>query len=435
MLMGTGAMRMADHAAPPPAPVPPRYVRRRDGRLIAGVAGGLADHLRLPVLPVRIGFAVLAGFSGLGILLYAGYWIFVPQAPAHNGEVPRGLASHERRGLRSLPARVMDEQPVGQLLALLALALGAVSLGQVAGFGMPAYLFWPAVAVVAGLTVLWRQADEAPDPQTGQIPTPVGRWTAGRAFALARFVGGALLVVLGALSFLFLTDPSAALQGFTGGLVVVLGAVLIAGPWLLRGARSLAAERAERIRSQAHADMAAHLHDSVLQTLALIQRQAHDPREVIRLARMQERDLRSFLYADPGAESEGSGESFAASLRAIRDSVEDTHGIPVELVTVGDGPVGEARGAVLGAVREAMTNAAKHSGAAMIDVYAEVEEGSTAVYVRDRGKGFSLDDVPADRAGIRHSIQGRMERHGGTARVNSGPGEGTEVEIRVGGPA
>lgn len=435
--MTLGAMSMVDGVASGPAsyPDPPRYLRRRDGRLLAGVAGGLADHLRLPVLPVRIGFAVLAGLSGIGILLYAGYWIFVPQAPAQPGDLPRGLVSAQRRGLRGFSARVIDDHPVGQLLSLLALALGAVALGQAAGFGMPGYLFWPAVAIAAGLTVLWRQADEAPDPSAASpVTASESRWTARHTFGVARFVGGALLVVLGALSFLFLTDPGSALQGFTGGLVVVLGAALIAGPWLLRGARSLAAERAERIRSQAHADLAAHLHDSVLQTLALIQRQAYDPREVIRLARGQERDLRSFLYADPSTEAAGTGESFAAALRTVRADIEDTHGVPVELVTVGDGPVDEARAAVLAAVREAMTNAAKHSGAALIDVYAELDEAGTAVYVRDRGVGFSPEDVPNDRAGIRHSIQGRVVRQGGTVRVNSAPGEGTEIEIRLGAP-
>ncbi len=431
--MRVGEMSLADTAAPQPALEPPRFLRRREGRHLAGVAGGLADHLRLPALWVRIAFAVLAGFGGFGILLYAGYWMFVPQAPKNSRDTPRGLISAQRRGFRALPARMLDDQPVGQLLALLALALGAVSLGQVAGVGVQGYLFWPALAVGAGLVVLWRQADEAPDPSAGeQTPEVDQRWSARRAFGAVRFFGGALLVVLGGLSFLFLTDPSSALRGLTGGLVVVIGATLIAGPWLLRLARTLSAERAERVRSQTHADLAAHLHDSVLQTLALIQRQAHDPREVVRLARGQERDLRTFLYADPAAESAPADRSFAGALRAVGASVEDTHGMPVEVVTVGDGPVDEGRIAVLAAAREAMTNAAKHSGAATIDVYAEVEPASTAVYVRDRGHGFSPEDVPADRAGIRHSIQGRMERHGGTVTVNSAPGEGTEIEIRWG---
>ncbi|MGQ0465817.1 MAG: PspC domain-containing protein [Sporichthyaceae bacterium] len=421
-------LRKAD-ATPSMPSATPRYLRRREGRLVAGVAGGLADHLRIPALPVRIAFAVLAGFSGFGLLLYAAYWVVVPQVPATPGEQPRGLESAQRRGLRSRAERVADEQHLGQLFALLALALGAVALGQFAGVGAPGYLFWPALAVAAGLTVLWRQADEAAAP--GSAPAERRLLPSG-TFEVVRFLGGALLVVLGAVSFMFLTDPGSAVQGLTGGLVVCLGATLIAGPWLVRAARSLSAERAERIRSQTHADMAAHLHDSVLQTLALIQRQAHDPREVIRLARGQERDLRAFLYAEPQTEAAPEAASFASALRAVGASVEDTHGTPVELVTVGDGPVDDVRVAVLAATREAITNAAKHSAAASIDVYAEIGDGNTAVYVRDRGRGFSLADVPADRAGIKHSIEGRMARHAGTARVRSAPGEGTEVEIRVG---
>ncbi|MGQ0843737.1 MAG: PspC domain-containing protein [Sporichthyaceae bacterium] len=425
-------MRMTDTAnAGPALAVPPRYLRRRDGRLLAGVAGGLADHLRWPVLPVRIAFAILAGLGGFGLLLYAGYWAVVPQAPTNPGQTPRGLVSAQRLGLRGLPGRVRDEHSVGQLLALLALALGAVSLGQAVGLGVPPYLLWPALVVAAGLIVLWRQADEAPDPTAPAVTGAQSpRWNAVRVFALARFAGGVLLVGLGGISFLFLTDPGSALKGLSGGLVVVLGAALIAGPWLVRLGRSLSAERAERIRSQTHADLAAHLHDSVLQTLALIQRQAHDPREVVRLARGQERDLRAFLYADPQASAPEA--SFAAALREAGAAVEDAHGVPVEVVTVGDGPVDEGRVAVLAASREAMTNAAKHSGAAMVDVYAELDETTTAVYVRDRGRGFALADVPTDRAGIRHSIQGRVSRHGGTVRVVSAPGDGTEIEIRLG---
>jgi signal transduction histidine kinase len=213
--------------------------------------------------------------------------------------------------------------------------------------------------------------------------------------------------------------------------VVVAGAALIAAPWLLRVWHSLSAERAERIRSQAHADLAAHLHDSVLQTLALIQRQADDPRAVVRLARGQERDLRAFLYAEqvpPDGE-----ESMAVALRRVCAEVEESAGVPVELVTVGDRPLDEARGALVAAAREAMVNAAKHAGTARVDVYAEVDDGGASVFVRDRGVGFDPAAVPDDRAGIRNSIVGRMTRHGGRAEIRSAPGGGTEVELRLPG--
>jgi signal transduction histidine kinase len=210
------------------------------------------------------------------------------------------------------------------------------------------------------------------------------------------------------------------------------GVALIGGPWLLRTWRSLAEERQERIRSQMRADMAAHLHDSVLQTLALIQRQAHDPREVVRLARGQERDLRAFLYRDDPAHR-APDETFAAALRRIAGEVEDDHGVPVEVVTVGDRGLDDGTRALLASAREAMANAARHSGAALVDVYAEVDGGAVTAYVRDRGKGFDLGGVPEDRAGVRHSIVGRMERHGGRATVRTAPGEGTEIRLQTGG--
>jgi signal transduction histidine kinase len=251
-------------------------------------------------------------------------------------------------------------------------------------------------------------------------------------FGAARFVAGAALVGLGLATFLlFSSDPVSAARGLSGGAVVVVGAALIAGPWLLRIWQSLSAERAERIRSQAHADLAAHLHDSVLQTLALIQRQAHDPRAVIRLARGQERDLRAFLYAEPIA-AEGA-ESVAGALRRVCAEVEESAGVPVEVVTVGDGPMDEARAALVAAAREAMVNAAKHAGTGRVDVYAEVDAAGASVFVRDRGAGFDPAAVPADRAGIRNSIVGRMARHGGRAEVRSAPGAGTEVELRLPG--
>lgn len=411
---------------------PPRYRRRREDRLVAGVASGLADHLGLDPLKVRIAFAVLAGFGGFGVVLYGGYWLVVPQAGSSDVAAPAGLRAATRLGLRSVPARRFEEQQPIQTIALLAVALGAVLLGQRAGLGVPGILLWPALAVGAGLAVLWRQADEADLVRAAAVEAPSGPTRARRVFGAARFVAGAALVGLGLASFLlFSPDVASAARGLSGGAVVVGGAALIAGPWLLRIWHSLSAERAERIRSQAHADLAAHLHDSVLQTLALIQRQAHDPRAVMRLARGQERDLRTFLYADqPGPDGE---ESVAVALRRVCAEVEESVGVPVELVTVGDGSLDEARWALVGAAREAMVNAAKHAGTPRVDVYAEVDAAGASVFVRDRGVGFDPAAVPADRAGIRNSIVGRMVRHGGRAEVRSTPGGGTEVELRLPG--
>lgn len=414
--------------------------RRREGRLVAGVAGGLADHLGLDPVYVRVAFAVLTGFGFFGPILYAGYWIAVPQEGSPDRDAPAGLAAAARRGLRLLPDGDRGE-PVGQLFALLSVALGLVLLLAQTGLGVPGAVLWPALAVAAGLGVLWRQADEA-ELARGRAGADgaAGAGRSRRLLAVARFAGGALLVALGLASFVFFSGGAAAGRGLLAGAVVVGGAALIAGPWLLRVWRSLAEERAGRIRSQAHADLAAHLHDSVLQTLALIQRQAGDPREVVRLARSQERDLRVFLYGDPGAAgttgsdgAEADGATLAVGLRRVAAQVEEAHRVPVEVVTVGDMPLDGAGRALLAAAREAMVNAARHSGAPVVDVYAEVDGAAVTAYVRDRGRGFDPDAVPEDRAGIRHSITGRLARAGGRAVLRARPGEGTEVELRVGG--
>jgi signal transduction histidine kinase len=197
----------------------------------------------------------------------------------------------------------------------------------------------------------------------------------------------------------------------------------------LRLGRSLAAERGERIRSQERAEVAAHLHDSVLQTLALVQRRADEPREVAALARRQERELRAWLLDRPSATE---GESLAAALEAAAAEVEAAHGAEVEVVTVGDGPLDAQTEPVVAAAREAMVNAAKFAGGAgPIDVFAEVDPTRIVVFVRDRGSGFDVAAVPDERHGVRESIVGRMERAGGAAVVRSSPESGTEVELSL----
>ena len=210
-------------------------------------------------------------------------------------------------------------------------------------------------------------------------------------------------------------------------LVVVVALTLILAPWWLRLVRGLTAERAERIRSQERAELAAHLHDSVLQTLALVQKRAGDPRAVANLARRQERELRAWL--DGGRPDPG--ESLASALEAAAAEVEETHGVPIDVVAVGDAPVDERATALVAAAREALVNAAKFAGGAPVQLYAEVGEDRTEVFVRDRGPGFDPAAVPDDRRGLRESIYGRMDRHGGRAVVHSSPGAGTEVELVI----
>ena len=245
--------------------------------------------------------------------------------------------------------------------------------------------------------------------------------------AAARAGVGAALVVGGALVFLWLNGALTAAGDVVLAVVVVLVALtLILAPWWLRLARGLAAERAARIRSQERAEVAAHLHDSVLQTLALVQKRADDPREVAALARRQERELRAWLSGG-GAQEAG----FAAALEAAAAEVEADHGVPIEVVTVGDAALDDRARALLAAAREALVNAAKFASDEPIAVYAEVEGRRAEVFVRDRGPGFDPAAVPPDRRGLRESVVGRMQRHGGRATVRTQPGQGTEVELVI----
>jgi signal transduction histidine kinase/phage shock protein PspC (stress-responsive transcriptional regulator) len=390
--------------------------------LLGGVASGVAEHLGLQVLHVRIAFAVLAGLNGFGIALYGALWVF---APVRDDEEPAGLAAASRTGWR--PLRAIRRGDLGQLVALGALALGLVLLLARTGWGPPLRLLVPILIVGSGLALIWFQADVS--GRSGAVRP--SRWagsTGSRALTAARIIGGIVLVLVGLLTFVVgHSGPSTA----TGTLVlvgiVVVGVGLVIGPFLWRLVQQVDAERREKLLSQQQADVAAHLHDSVLQTLALIQRKADDPRAVVALARAQERDLRAWLYEDPAAPTS----SLRAALEEAAAEVETLHGVPVEVVLVGDAPLDEGLVAVVRASREAMLNAARHSGAPAVDVFAEVEGRQVDVFVRDRGSGFDPDAVPADRLGLKGSVVGRMSRHGGRASVRSAPGEGTEVHMSM----
>jgi len=208
--------------------------------------------------------------------------------------------------------------------------------------------------------------------------------------------------------------------------IVGMALSLLLAPWVMRLGRSLTAERSARIREQERAELAAHLHDSVLQTLALIQRRASDPREVAGLARRQERELRHWLLEGRHG---GEGDSVSSALERAAAEIEELHGVAIEVVTVGDGPLDERLEAMVQAAREALANAARFSGCERVDLYAEVERERAEVFVRDRGVGFDLASIPADRRGVRDSIVARMERHRGRAAVRTSPGAGTEVEL------
>ena len=236
-------------------------------------------------------------------------------------------------------------------------------------------------------------------------------------------------MVGGGVAFLAATGDVGALgRSLALGAVIVVGLLLMGGPAVGRLVGALRTERRERIRSEERSEISAHLHDSVLQTLALIQVRAGDDREVQRLARRQERELRSWLQG----RSPGSAATTVASLvGSLVAEIEDDHAVRVELVAVGDAALDDRLWALALAGREAVQNAAHHAGVASVDVYLEVEPQQAALFVRDRGKGFDPASVDPDRRGLVESIQGRMTRAGGRAEVRSSLGEGTEVELTV----
>jgi signal transduction histidine kinase len=375
-------------------------VRPRSGRVLAGVAGGTAAHLRQDPLVVRIGFVVLAT-SFIGIVAYGLLWLTMPVAQPGTPEAE----APPRIGWRPKSRR--------ELAGLVVLAVvAAVLLGQLVQ-SSTGDLVLPLALLTVGLGVIWRQLDT-----DSPLDLPGGRW------ALA---GGAALAAGGVVLLLATTGQlTAARNGFTATLVILTGVVLATAPAWRRLLDSRSDERSARVRSEERAAVAAHLHDSVLQTLALIQRHADDQQAVSRLARSQERELRAWLY-DPKVVREGG--TWAGLVAQMVSDVEADHALLVDPVVVGDAPVDEALADLGSATREALVNAAKHSGATAADLYTEVTPERVSVYVRDRGKGFDPAEVPSDRRGLRDSVSGRLARLGGTAVVRSAPGEGTEVEL------
>jgi signal transduction histidine kinase len=292
---------------------------------------------------------------------------------------------------------------------------------------------WPQVVSAALLVLIWRNASPGEQAALGRVVAPLGGLGPGanRRATMLRMGLACALFVAGIGSMLSAHESLSVLQPL-GGFVLILGAlVLLLGPWWLRIARDLMLERQARARAEERADMAARVHDSVLQTLALIQRRADDPAQVTRLARAQERELRSWLFEGRAPGSMPEVTSLAAGVRQIQQDAEARHGVPVEVVTVGDCPLDDDLGALLEAAREAVVNAAKWSQAGVISLYAEVTAEDVEVVVRDRGRGFDPAAVPGDRKGVAESIHGRMSRHGGTVAVQTAIGEGTKVSLKM----
>jgi signal transduction histidine kinase len=347
----------------------PSFTLDTDDRVIAGVCAGIAQALAVDVTLVRLVFALLALAGGAGIVLYFALWAY---------------GSSGRTWLAALLVLV-----AGSLL------LHAVGLSDRAVAGI--------ALVAGGFALAWRR---------------------GGSFRPDAPLSYAGLVLAGAGAVLLLAGGGAATTVLAPG--AVAGALLlIGGPWLWRLALERDAERSARIRSDERSEVAARVHDSVLQTLALIQRHAQEPRRVAALARRQERELRGWLYGDRPL---GDDSSLVAALSRAAADVEELHGVRVELASAGHA---EADDALVLAAREAMTNAAKFAGVGEIDVYVEADDDAVSVFVRDRGRGFDRSSVPSDRRGLVESIEGRLARAGGSATITSVPGEGAEVELRL----
>ncbi len=402
-----------------PASTARRLVRNPQRRVVAGVASGIAGHLGLPVFAVRLAFVALLVPNGLGAVLYAAFWAVLPARPADAGTAP--ASTFDRR----------------QVVPFIALGAGVLLLQALAGWGgWDVALGWLVAMVAVGAGTIWHLAD--PDRRRRwQQRVPGAPWLGAvldesdrRSYVL-RLIGGGICVIVGLIGAAVVLNPSQGAgfsdigTGMIFGLISLCGLALVLAPLLFRATSQLRTEREARIREQERAEVAAVVHDQVLHTLALIQRNSADPKTVTRLARGQERSLRSWLYKPTAAASE----MFAAALEEAAAEVEDAFGVAVESVVVGDRAVDERVGALVAAAREAMVNAAKHAKVETVSLYAEVECAQLSVFVRDRGVGFEPDNLETDRQGLRGSIIGRMRRHGGRAEVRSEPGEGTEVRL------
>jgi signal transduction histidine kinase/phage shock protein PspC (stress-responsive transcriptional regulator) len=449
----------------------PPLVRSAD-RMIAGVCAGLADHLGWPVRYVRWAMVLATFAGGAGPVFYAWLWIMVPTsderarrnlrrpaspiAPAVSippsgvpvaGMPPSGVPTAGASQAALVPTTAGAPGPGAQglgaqpgthpgatarfrrrriqygkemLLGFGLLLVAAILIARQFGIDVPLGTLIPAAAILGGAAIAWMQLDET------RRAGVVDKTKADQAGGWARLAAGLALVVAGVL---VMVSGSGSWEqtwlALLASVAVLGGVVLVLLPWGLKFWNDLETERAGRVREAERAEIAAHLHDSVLQTLALIQRRAGSEQDVLRLARAQERELRGWLYRDPAKDTG----TLADRVKAVAAEVEDNHGQAVDVVTVGEAAMTERHEALVQAAREAMLNAARHGGGA-VSVYLESSPAGSEIFVKDRGQGFDPEAVPTDRLGVRESIIGRMKRHGGTASITSGS-DGTEVRLRL----
>lgn len=380
------------------ATAPGPLARLADEGVVLGVCAGIARSLGRDVALVRIAALALVAFGGMGVVLYA---IAAAALPVRGQPSPR---SRRRGGAPMFAAALV----VGAILAL----LGG------AGLLLPRWVFGPFLLAAVGIGLIWRRAGR--EVHVGAAGDTI--WAGVRSvFGIALVTAGLLLAVRQAGG----VGPALAV-GLTAG-AVAAGIGLLVAPRLRRARTDADAERRERIAGEERARVADRLHDSVLQTLALIQREP-DAERARALARRQDRELRAWLY--DGHEIDIAA-TLAGALRAAVADVEDDYGVTITLVQPADLPMDERLEALVDAAREAMTNAAKHSGTAAVDVMVRAASGEVSVFVRDRGAGFDTQAVPDDRRGLRDSIRGRLARVGGRVSIESAAGAGTDIELAV----
>jgi signal transduction histidine kinase len=391
--------------------------RSRDDRLLGGVAAGLARRTGFSVGVWRVLFVTATIVtSGYLAIAYVLAWLFIPAEGASKNIASRAVT--DRRG-------------IGLALALTSVLVVALIIVSALHAPWVTSLAIPLLVCAAGVLLIARNAGDDEQQYLRGLAEPAGLTaTSRRSRRLLRIVVAIALGIAGLAVLLRGQDKLEALKSVAGIVFLVGGIALAFGPWWLRLARDAVEERQARVRAEERAEMASRVHDSVLQTLALIQRRAGDQQQVIQLARAQERELRSWLFdgRTPGS-LDGQAETVADGIRLIQQEVEAQHGMSVEAVTVGDCPLDDDMNALLAAAREATVNAAKWSGADVVSLFAEVEPESVSLFVRDRGKGFDPDAVPDDRKGVAESIKARLARRGGSATVRSAPGQGTEVSL------
>ena len=392
-----------------------RLERSRSDRMVAGVAGGIGRHLGVDSNIVRAGFIGLTFALGFGVIVYVLTWLLAPLEEATSTERPT------RRSIR-VPTR-------SQALGIGLVIVGLLVVLWITGFWFGGELGWPVILAAIGFAILWARStdDGRARWSLSGLGSPFESMVKGQV-SIPRLAIGSLLILAGMAVFLAANTSLAAAGNVLLAMIVAIGgAALLAGPWVWNMGRELVEERSSRVRSEARAEMAAHLHDSVLQTLALIQR-SKAPREMASLARTQERELRAWLY---GRAPELAGVRLRDAIDSMAGRIERQHQVSVEAVVVGDAEMDDRLRGLVNACAEAVANAARHSGSTTISVFVEVEEDTISAFVRDQGSGFDPDVVSGDRRGIADSIIARMERRGGSAYIHSRPGVGTEVVLQL----